>query len=163
MKRKYLIIAASVLVWSAGAQAKPELTTEAAQDVNFAQYKSYAWVKIHPAPGMNSVQYQRIQADLEARMAAKGYQKAVPADLTLARTIGKRQKIDIDTWNRYGYEHDRSYTEGQVSLDAFDTKTKKAVWHGQVTDTVTPGKPDPDKLVAALEKLMEQFPATAAQ
>jgi hypothetical protein len=31
--------------------------------------------------------------------------------------------------------------EGQISLDAFDTKTKRAVWHGQITDTINPKSP----------------------
>jgi hypothetical protein len=163
MLRKRLIILglAGALVLSTGAQAKPQLTTDAANGVNFSNYKTYTWVRTSPPGGINSVQYQRIMADLESRLAAKGYKHAEPADLTMALTLGKRQKVDIDTWNHYGYHDAYAYTEGQVSVDAFDTKTKQALWHGQVTDTIKAGKPDPEKLDAALTKLMEQFPATA--
>ena len=56
----------------------------------------------------------------------------------MALTLGKRQKVDIDTWNHYGYHDAYVYNEGQISLDAFDTKTKRAVWHGQITDTIDP-------------------------
>jgi hypothetical protein len=46
-----------------------------------------------------------------------------------------------------------------VALDAFDAKTKKALWHGKVTDVINPSKPDPAKADAALTKLLERFPA----
>jgi hypothetical protein len=81
-----------------------------------------------------------------------------PADLTIALTVGKRQKVDVDEWNRYGYHDNYVYNEGQISLDAFDAKTKRAVWHGQITDTINPKRPDPARLQAALDKLIEQFP-----
>jgi hypothetical protein len=77
----------------------------------------------------------------------------------LVLTVGKQTKVDLDTWHHYGYHDAYAYHEGQVSLDAFDSKTKRAVWHGQITDTIDPKKPDVVKLQAALNQLMEQFPS----
>jgi DNA-directed RNA polymerase beta subunit len=161
MHRNHLIItaAAAAFVFAPGASAKPQLTTDMAHNVNFADYKTFDWASTHPQGGINSVQYQRILADISARLAAKGYQHHKPADLTMALTLGKRQKVDIDTWNHYGYHDAYVYNEGQISVDAFDSKTKRAVWHGQITDTINPKKPDPQRLQAALDKLMEQFPS----
>ena len=158
--RKHLLIlgAASVLALASGTWAKPQLTTDMAHGINFAEYKTFTWASTHPQGGINSVQYQRIIADISSRLGAKGYSHNTPGDLTLALTLGKRQKVDIDTWNHYGYHDSYTYNEGQISLDAFDTKTKRAVWHGQITDTINPKKPDPERLQAALYKLMEQFP-----
>ena len=160
MNRRHLIIlgAAGALLLSAGAWAKPQLTTDMAHNVNFADYKTFNFVRTHPQGGINSVQYQNIISGLSSRLAAKGYAHHTPADLTLALTLGKRQKVDVDEWNRYGYHDNYVYNEGQISVDAFDTKTKRAVWHGQITDTINPKKPDPARLQAALDKLMEQFP-----
>ena len=160
MHRRNLIMLglAGALALSTGASAKPQLKTDAAEGVNFADYKTYTWIRTHPPGGFNSVAYQRVQAHLDARLAAKGYQKQTPADLTIVLTNGRRLKVNLDTWNRYGYRDHYSHTEGQVSLDAFDTKTKKAVWHGQVTEAINPDKPDPAKAEAALMKLMEKFP-----
>ena len=163
MQRRRLIIfvAASALVIATAAQAKQELNIDAAQGANFNNYKTYTWVKTHPSGGIDSVHYQRILGGLDSRLASKGYRKGSPADLTIALTLGKQQKVDVDAWTRYGYHvRNRSYTEGQISVDAFDTKTKKALWHGQITDSITPGKPNYDKLNSALAKLMEHFPAT---
>ena len=49
-----------------------------------------------------------------------------------------------------------------MALDAFDAKTKKALWHGKITDVINPKKPDPAKADAALTKLLERFPFTKA-
>ena len=160
MHRKHLMLGlAGAIVLSAGASAKPQLKTDMAQGVNFANYNSYAWIRTNPPGGFNSVAYQRIVAHIDLQLAAKGYQKGSPADLTMVLTVGRRLKVDVDTWSRYGYRDGYSHNEGQVSLDAFDTKTKQAVWHGQVTETVNPDKPNPAKVEAALMALMEKFPA----
>ena len=161
MNRRQLIIlgAAGAFLLSAGASAEPQMTTDMAHDVNFADYKTFSWASIHPQGGMNSVQYQEIMNSITTYMTGKGYQRNAPGDLTMALTLGKQQKVDLDTWNHYGYHDDYVYSEGQISLDAFDTKTKRAVWHGQITDTIDPAKPDINKLHAALNQLLAQFPA----
>ena len=160
MQRSKLIIlgAASALLFAAGAQAKPRLTVDAAHDVHFGNYHSFDWASTTPPRGFNSVQYQRVQHDITNKLAGKGYKHAPKADLTLALSVGKLTKVDLDRWNHYGYHDAYSHSEGQVSLDAFDSKTKRAVWHGQITDTINPKKPDPARLQAALDKLVEQFP-----
>jgi Domain of unknown function (DUF4136) len=165
MQRRHLIIlgVASALVFSTGAQAKPELTVDAVPGVNFSAYKTYSWVRTNPSGGYNSVLYQRIQSDIDSKLATKGYVRADSGDITLALTLGKRQKVDIDTWGVYGFHEDvHSYTQGQVSVDAFDSRTKQALWHGQITDVVKSKQPDPERLDAALSQLIEPFPATAA-
>jgi hypothetical protein len=160
MHRNHLIItaAAAALFLAPAGWAKPQLTTDMAHDVNFANYKTFNFASTHPQGGINSVQYQNIISGVSSRLAAKGYQHHTPADLTIALTVGKRQKVDVDEWNRYGYHDNYVYNEGQISLDAFDAKTKRAVWHGQITDTINPKRPDPARLQAALDKLIEQFP-----
>jgi len=150
---------AGALVFAAAAHAKPELTVDAAGGVNLSKYRTYSWVKTSPPPGYNSVRYQRALENINARMAAKGYRHAAPSDFVLALTVGKRQKVDLDTWHHYGYRDAYTRTEGEVALDAFDAKTKKALWHGKVTDTINPKKPDPAKADTALTRLLERFPS----
>jgi hypothetical protein len=161
MQRRKLIMlaAASALLFAVGAQAKPQLTVDAASGVNLSKYKTYSWVKTNPPPGFNSVRYQRALENINAKMAAKGYRHAAPSDFMLALTVGKRQKVDLDTWHRYGYRDPYTRTEGEVALDAFDVKTKKALWHGKITDIINPKKPDPAKADAALTQLLARFPS----
>jgi len=161
MNCKQLIIvgAAGALLLSAGAWAEPQLTTDMARDVNFADYKTFSWASAHPQGGMNSVQYQEIMNSITTYLSGKGYQRHAPGDLTMALTLGKQQKVDLDTWNHYGYNDAYVRTQGEVSLDAFDTKTKKALWHGTVTEIINPNKPDPARAEEAIGKLLEHFPA----
>jgi hypothetical protein len=161
MQRKKLIMfgAASALLFAAGAQAKPRLTTDAAHDVHFANYHSFDWASTTPPKGLNSVQYHRVQQDITAKLGHKGYKHQPNADLTLALSVGKLTKVDLDRWNHYGYHDAYAHHEGQVSLDAFDSKTKRAVWHGQITDAINPNKADPAKLQAAVDQLIERFPS----
>jgi len=161
MQRKHLILfgAASALLFSAGVQAKPRLTTDMAHDVQFSNYTSFTWASTTAPTGINPVAFQRVQDSMAGTLASKGYAQQPEGDLTVALTVGKLTKIDLDTWNRWGYHDTYARQEGQISLDAFDSKTKRAVWHGQVTDAIEPGKPDPEKLQAAVSQLMEQFPA----
>jgi hypothetical protein len=161
MQRKQLILfgAASALLFSASAQAKPRMTTDQAKDVNFANYHSFNWASTTPPHGLNSVQYHRIQDHITGALGNKGYKHDPHGDLTLALTVGKLTRVDLDTWNHYGYHDAYSHSEGQVTLDAFDSKTKRAVWHGQVTEAISPTKPNPEKLGNAVYQLMERFPA----
>ena len=160
MQRKTLImLAAAGALLAAGADAKPRLTTDAAHDVQFGNYDSFTWASTTPPSGINSVQFHRVQADIGGKLATKGYQHQPDGDLTVALTVGKLRKIDLDAWSNYGYHDAYARSEGQVTLDAFDSKTKRAVWHGQVTDAINPKKPNPERLQAAVDQLMEQFPA----
>jgi hypothetical protein len=132
--------------------------------VNFSAYKTYSWVQATAPAGGNPIMQQQIIADMDAALAQKGYVKSADSgDLSLILTIGAQQKTDVETWGRFGLQTSvYQYTQGQLSLDAFDTKTKQAVWHGQASETVNPDKPNPSKVSAGIQKLMAQFPATDA-
>jgi len=144
--------------------AGPSISTQAAAGVNFSAYKTYSWLRATAPSGGNPVLFQQIMTDIDSALAQKGYQKAESdGDVGLILTLGTRDKTDIQTWGRFGLQTDVwQYTEGQLSLDAFDTKTKQALWHGQATDTVNPKKPNTTKIDAGVQKLMAKFPATAA-
>jgi cytochrome c1 len=166
LRGKHLLLAlAGGLALSANVPAVAQkVSTDAVPGVNFSAYRTYAWVNATPPAGMNPVMYQRIIADFDAALASKGYQKASgPADLSLIITVGAQQKTDIQQWGRFGLQTSvYQYTQGQLSLDVFDTRTKQALWHGQVSKTVNPDKPNPAAVDKAINKLMAKFPATAA-
>ena len=162
------------LALPAQAIAGPRISTDTAPGVNFSAYKTYAWVDTPIPPGLNPIIIQRIRNGIEAGLAQKGYVRGEPGDLSLIMTIGTRDKVDVQSWGGWGpgwglgfggwggghvsvYE----YTQGQLSLDVFDTRSRQAVWHGQATDTVNTEKPKPEKIDKAVMKLMAQFPPTA--
>ena len=159
--RIFLIAGAFAL--AAGPVTAQSVSTDVAPGANFSAYRTYAWVNASAPQGMNPIAYQQILADIEAQLNAKGYAKGEPADLSLAITIGAQNKTDITSWGRWGWRTDvYQYTVGQLSLDVFDTKTQQALWHGQATRTINPGKFNSGKASKAVAKLMKNFPANSA-
>jgi len=165
MRRKIFIIVALIgLAGPTASFAGPSISTQAAPGANFSTYKTYSWVQAKAPAGGNPITYQQIMADLDAGLAQKGYLKAASdGDLSLILTLGAQDKTDVESWGRFGLQTSvYQYTQGQLSLDAFDTKTKQAVWHGQASETINPDKPNQSKIDSAVAKFVAQFPATSA-
>lgn len=154
-------LAATLALSPAASIAGPKISTQAAPGVNFAAYKTYSWLRAEVPSGGNPILFQQIVSDFDSALAAKGYQKVeTDGDLSLILTLGAQEKTDVQTWGRFGLQTSvYQYTQGQLSLDAFDTKTKQAVWHGQASQTINPDKPKPDKINQGIQKLMADFPA----
>jgi len=174
MQRKRMIVAVMLgLALPTPASGGPRISTDSAPGVNFSAYKTYGWVDVPVPAGLNPIITQRIRNGIEAGLAQKGYVNGEPPDLSLILTIGAKDKLDVQSWGGFGpgwgwgwggmgghvsvYE----YTEGQLALDVFDTRTKRAVWHGQATGTVDMQRPKVERIDKAVLKLMAQFPATA--
>lgn len=167
MNRRTIIavaFAACTLLTSQACFAGPSISTQAAPGVNFSAYKTYSWVQASAPAGGNPVMQQQIMNDFNSALAQKGYQQIQSGgDLSLIMTTGAREKTDVESWGRFGLQTSvYQYTQGQLSLDAFDSRTQQAVWHGQASETIDPDKPNPSKVSAGIQKLMAQFPATAA-
>jgi hypothetical protein len=163
-RRAFMLLtcAAASLMAVGPSAARPQISTDAAQGVNFAAYKTFAWASAAAPSGMNPVAFDRIRTNIESAMAGKGYQKAAgdSGDVSLILTVGAKEKTQVDSFGRFGLQTDvYQYTQGTLSLDAFDTMTKKPIWHGQATETVNPGKTNNKALDDGVTKLMAKFPA----
>ncbi|HEY2048519.1 MAG TPA: DUF4136 domain-containing protein [Caulobacteraceae bacterium] len=149
-------VSIAVLAYAGG----PDISTMSAPGVSFAGYKTYTWVNQEPPGGMNPVEFQRIQAVIAASLAQRGYAHAEPGDLSLIISAGAHQQTEFQSWGWMGRQMDvYQTTTGRLSVDAFDTKTRQAVWHGQAAETINPEKPNLKKIDAAVTKLMDRFPA----
>ena len=158
MNRRSIALVLAALALSACAST-PDVTSDTTPGANFANYKTFTWVNPLPPAGMNPVAFERIRQGVEGQLIAKGYSKAEPGDLSVILTLGARDKTDVTTWGRFGQQVDiYTYTEGKLSVDVFDTKTKQPLWHGQATQTITPGKSDPALIDAAVNGVMAKFP-----
>ena len=161
IRRGFVIVLAASLL-AAPAWAKPKVSADTTPGANFATYQTFAFVNPKPPAGMNPVAYERIRQGVEQGLTAKGYSKAEQGDLSVVITVGARDKTDVETWGRFGRQVDvHQYTEGQLSVDVFDTKTQQPLWHGQATETINPQKADPQKVEAAVTGIMAKFPARA--
>jgi hypothetical protein len=160
-RRSFLALAAAgaISLASSADAARPKITTDAAPGANFGAYRTFAWVNPLPPQGMDPVAFGRIRTSIESGLAAKGYQKSDAGDLSLILSVGAREKAQFESWGRFGMQTDvYQYTQGTLSLDAFDTKTRQAVWHGQASETINPDKPNYGAIDDAITKLIAKFP-----
>jgi hypothetical protein len=140
----------------------PQVSSDTTPGANFAAYHTYAWANTAPPAGMNPVTFERMRMGVDSAMSAKGYTQGDPGDLTLILTLGAQDRTDINTWGRFGRQVDvYQYTEGKMSLDVFDTKTKQPLWHGQATQPIDPNQSDPAQVDAAVSGVMAKFPPRA--
>jgi hypothetical protein len=159
MNRRVLAMTLAALMLGACAST-PVVTSDVTPGANFSAYKTYAWANTAPPAGMSPVSFERMRQGIDAALASKGYTKADPGDLTVILTVGAQDKTDINTWGRWGRNVDvYQYTEGKMSVDVFDTRTKQPLWHGAATQTIDPKKPDPAAIDAAVTSVMASFPS----
>lgn len=159
MMRSALVFALALSV-AAPAWGKPKVSSDTTPGANFANYQTFVFANPLPPAGMNPVTFERMRMGVEQGLTTKGLSKGDPGDLSVLITIGAKDKTDIQTWGRWGRQVDvRQYTEGQLSVDVFDTKTKQPLWHGQATESVYSKKIDPAKVEKAVADVMSRFPA----
>lgn len=154
------VYAALVSLALTACASSPSVSTDTTAGVNFGAYSSFAWANALPPSGMNPVAFERIRQDVNTAMTSKGFTPGAEGDMTLILTVGAKDKTDVSTWGRWGQRVDvYQYTEGKMSIDVFDTKTKQPLWHGQATQTIDPNKSDPTLIDAAVTGVMAKFPA----
>lgn len=141
---------------------------------------------IPPKSGEGEVSYvspiddQRIRRIVNAQLEGKGYRKAADrevADLIVSYGIGREEKVEIygtpgsygpRAYPRgYGYggwyggstvEVSR-YTEGTLTLELFDRKTKQALWIGWGSKRVTDSEDREAVIQTAVEKILAPLPS----
>jgi hypothetical protein len=179
------IATAAVLLAALGCagQGTPDklfIQTNHDPDVAFGAYQSYAWVRNDAAwanpvflknpelPGM-------ISAAVDARLAAKGFEKSSPeAANFLVAMSASVQDVTVISKHRYqGWSHgyNRSMlstattatqldktSEGTLILEVIDTASEGVVWQSQAAGVIT-GRDDLQAAVgAAVARMLEKFP-----
>jgi len=137
---------------------------------NFSGYHTYAWTTGTPAK--NPLMGQRIVDGVDKELAAKGYQQVDTAnpDLVVLYHASTSKQTQLNTmgtgWGWYwGGSTTTTVSEipiGQLSVDIGDPKTKKLLWLGSASDTMS-DKPEKNekKIQKALDKMFKKFPPPA--
>ncbi len=141
------------------AAAKPTVSTDLADDANLPAYGSFAIVDPQLPPGADPVAYDRIRQAVEEALIEKGYAERPAAELKVYLLVESQEKSDVKSGGAYGVRTAvYRYTEARTTIDVYDARTRRALWHGQAVDAVNPKKSDP----AAVALVMAQFPEHAA-
>ena len=151
-RNRFLALSAAMSLFVAtAAVAGPTISSNTAPGVDFSAYKTYQWVQI--SPSSNPVIQEEIVASIEQALAGKGLVEAATGDMKPVLTTGVQTQTELESWGRWGLQTSTyQYSQGQLSIDAFDAKTNMALWHGQATETINPQKPDTKKINDAVNK-----------
>ena len=167
-----LALAACLSVVSVVAYGQ-KVNTDSDPSARFGSYKTYAWTVGTPSP--NPLGEQRIHAAIDSQLTAKGLRldKERP-DLVLATHVTSREEKELIA-NGYGYggwwyggggittAHIETYLQGTLVVDIYDAMTKKMIWRGTATDTVSDkAAKNTKKINKAVAKMFERYPASAA-
>jgi uncharacterized protein DUF4136 len=165
---KVSLLLVLLLVSSALAQ---KVTTDFDRSANFSAFKTYAWAEGTPAK--NSLMAQRIVEGVDKQLSAKGLQKVDPnnnPDLTVLyhAAVGSETQLNTSSMGPgWGYHWGGGMTTttvdkipvGTLSVDIGDAKTKKLLWLGSASDTLSDkAEKNTEKINKALEKMFKKFP-----
>jgi len=138
---------------------------------DFSRYHTYSWIK---AEAGDQLWADRIMRAVDNELQAKGWQK-VPSggDAAVAAYGSVHNQKNLETyyngfgggwfWRGWGDGMATTTVEnvpvGSLNVDIFDANTKKLVWRGSGSDTLS-GKPEKNekKLDHRVAEIFEHFP-----
>jgi hypothetical protein len=166
MKTRWAMITASMLL--VGAAAWASINTDYDHNANFANYKTYSWGKLQTA---NSIWDQRVKDAVDSQLAAKGWTLVASGGEVMVNAFGKKHSEQtLNTfydgfggwrWGGFGDATTTvdTYTVGTLVVDMFDANSKKLLWRGAASDTLSSNpEKNTKKLDDNVRKMFEHFP-----
>jgi hypothetical protein len=145
--------------------------TDYSHSVDFGHYKTYSWIKVSV---QDPLWEDRITRAVDSQLSAKGWTR-VPdgGDAAVAAYGSTRTEKTLQTWYDgfgggwfwSGFGDGLATTTvqrtpvGTLMIDIFDSSTKKLIWRGVASDTLS-GKPEKDekKMDKAVAEMFKNFP-----
>ncbi|HXO38838.1 MAG TPA: DUF4136 domain-containing protein [Candidatus Acidoferrum sp.] len=175
IKLHNLFVSIAMFIFVTTALFAQQVKTDYDRSVNFSQYKTYSWEKIKT---QDPLWVDRIKSAVDADLTAKGWTQ-VPSggDISLVAIEATKNEQTLNTfyngfgggwrWGGFGGFGDATtttdtYQVGTLVLDMFDTQTKKLVWRGSASDTLS-NKTDKNikNLNKGVQKMLKHFPPGA--
>jgi hypothetical protein len=169
MKIQKVVFVLIGMILFAGPASAQQVKTDYDRSANFGQYKTYSWEQVKTKDALD---VDRIKNAVNAALAAKGWTKVDSSgdvSIVAMEIIRKQQTLNTfydgfgGGWRWGGFGDATTTTEtykvGTLVVDLFDTKTKKLVWRGSSSDTLSNNS---DKNIKNLdkgaEKMFKHFP-----
>lgn len=155
-----------------------QVKTDYDRSADFSKYKTYSWENVRtPDP----LWVDRIKSAVNAALAAKGWtQVASGGDVCIMAMEMNQDHHTLNTYyddfgggwgwrGRWGggfgdgfgtsTTTDDTYTVGTLVVDLFDSSTKKVVWRGSASDTLSDkSEKNISNLDKGVQKMFEHFP-----
>lgn len=168
---KNAILLLGVIILSSCSSIK--VATDYDKEVNFDQYKSFAFYK----PGIDEAEIsdldkKRILKAIERELVAKGMVKQTQPDILVSIFTETRENINIYQnnfgygwgWNPYfwgpgGMNSVSSNIEGTLYIDLIDAERNELVWQGLGTGILSLDmEKKEEKINEIVNKIMEKYP-----
>jgi hypothetical protein len=159
-----MLTALALAALTAGVVYAQHVTTDSDPAAPFATYKTYAWT-----PGTASavsLTEQRIHEGVNAQLQGKGMTQVDSNPNVFVATHVTTHAVPqviADGFGPWGFGGGmatvQTYTEGSLVVDLYDATTRKMVWRGVATATVS-DKPEKNavKIDKSLAKLFARYP-----
>ena len=151
-----------------------KVSTDYDHKADFSRYHTYSWIGVRTG---NSLWQERIMGAVDSQLAAKGWTKVGSGGEASISAFGKTVERDnmqtfydgFPGWGWHGWGGMGTATTtvipervGNLTIDVFDSTTKKLIWRGTASDTLS-SKPEKNdkKLDKAVEEMFEHFPPSA--
>lgn len=173
---RMVLAIASALALTACATT-PKVTTDYDPSATFSSYRTFEWANQSAPSGGNPLIFERVKGSVERALAAKSFTQSDTPDFAVGITIGARDRVETTNWGPYyypgygrafgyGWAHPysavdvRTVTDGTVSIDIFDARTRKPVWHGRATKEITGTTVDQALIDQVVSAALASFPPT---
>jgi len=164
---RQMITALALAALTAGVAYAQHVTTDSDPAAPFATYKTYAWT---PGTAADvSLTEQRIHDGVNAQLQGKGMTQVDSNPNVFVATHVTTHAVPqviADGFGPWGFGGGmatvQTYTEGSLIVDLYDATTKKMVWRGVATATVS-SKPEKnaEKIDKSLAKMFARYPPGA--
>ena len=172
MKVHNLFVTIAMFIFLTTASFAQHVKTDYDRTINFDQYKTYCWEKVETK---DPLWVDRIKSAVDTDLTAKGWTQ-VPSDgnISLVAIEATKNEKTLNTfyngfgggwrWGGFGDATTTvdNYQVGTLVLDMFDTQTKKLVWRGSASDSLS-DKTDKNikNLDKGVQKMLQHFPPGA--
>jgi hypothetical protein len=176
LQRALLMLLGMMLLF-AGKSSAQQVKTDYDHEANFGQYKTYSWEQVKTKDALD---VDRIKSAVNAELAAKGWtQVDSGGDISIVAMEITREQQTLNTFydgfgGGWGYRRfggggfgmatttTDTYKVGTLVVDLFDTKTKKLLWRGSSSDTLSNNSNKNIKnLDKGVVKMFKKFPPEA--
>jgi hypothetical protein len=180
MSVKHRILFSMAIAILAATASLAEVKTDYDRTVEFSGYRTYSWGEVHT---QNPLWGDRIKAAVASELAAKGWTEMESGgEVSIMAMEMTNDHRTLNTyydsfgggwgWRRWGggfgdgfgtsTTTEETYKVGTLVVDLFDTSTKKLIWRGAASDTLS-DKSDKNikKLNSDVQRMFDHFPPEA--
>src|ERR1700682_968089 len=162
--QKIVVVLIGMMLLFAGKVSAQQVKIDYDRIANFAQYKTYSWEQVKTKDALD---VDRIKSAVNAALAAKGWtQVDSGGDVSVVAVEMTRDQQTLNTfydgfgggwgWRRFGgggfgdaTTTTETYKVGTLVVDLFDANSKKLIWRGSSSDTLSDKS---DKNIKELDK-----------